>query len=70
MVQDRRALDFTALSLMCCSPRCGDSSRSPSSLAADVSPVMQAAIRSLLTRALLLAWAQVRGIAVNVLFLG
>ena len=64
MVQDRRALDLTALSLMVLlTALWGFQQVSIKVIAADVSPVMQAAIRSILAGVLLLAWARVRGIA-------
>src|SRR6266850_936458 len=64
MVQDRRALDLTALSLMVLlTALWGFQQVSIKVIAADVSPLMQAAIRSILAGVLLLAWARVRGIA-------
>src|SRR6267143_1224666 len=64
MVQDRRALDLTALSLMVLlTALWGFQQVAIKTIAADVSPVMQAAIRSILASVLLLAWAQARGIA-------
>jgi drug/metabolite transporter (DMT)-like permease len=64
MVQDRRALDLTALSLMVLlTALWGFQQVAIKTIAADVSPVMQAAIRSILASVLLLAWARARGIA-------
>jgi drug/metabolite transporter (DMT)-like permease len=58
MVQDRRALDVTALSLMVLlTALWGFQQVAIKTIAADVSPVMQAAIRSILASVLLLAWA-------------
>jgi drug/metabolite transporter (DMT)-like permease len=64
MVQDRRALEFTALSLMVLlTALWGFQQVTIMVIAADVSPVMQTAIRSILASVLLLAWARARGIA-------
>jgi drug/metabolite transporter (DMT)-like permease len=64
MVQDRRSLDATALSLMVLlTALWGFQQVTIKVIAADVSLVMQAAIRSVIATALLLAWARMRGIA-------
>src|SRR5882762_4051435 len=58
MVQDRRALDLTALSLMVLlTALWGFQQVAIKTIAADVSPVMQAAIRSILATVLLFAGA-------------
>jgi drug/metabolite transporter (DMT)-like permease len=62
--QDRRALDGNAYAVMILlTALWGFQQVTVKAIAADVSLVMQAAIRSVLAAALLLAWARVRGIA-------
>lgn len=62
--QDRRALDGNAYAVMILlTALWGFQQVTVKAIAADVSLVMQAAIRSVLAATLLLAWARVRGIA-------
>jgi drug/metabolite transporter (DMT)-like permease len=64
MAQERRALDANAFALMfALTALWGFQQVTIKWIAADVSFVMQAAIRSILATALLLAWARLRGIA-------
>jgi drug/metabolite transporter (DMT)-like permease len=64
MAQERSALDANAFSLMLAlTALWGFQQVTIKWIAADVSFVMQAALRSVLATALLLAWARVRGIA-------
>lgn len=64
MVQDRRPLDVTACALMVLLTLLwGFQQVTIKWIAADVSFVMQAAIRSIVATALLLAWARLRGVA-------
>jgi drug/metabolite transporter (DMT)-like permease len=64
MVQDRMALDATAYSLMVLlTALWGFQQVTIKVIAGDVSLLAQAAVRSIVATALLLAWAQVRGIA-------
>jgi len=63
-VQERKALDATAYGLMVlCAALWGFQQVAIKVAAADVSLVMQGALRSILATALLLAWARARGIA-------
>ncbi len=62
--QDRRVLDANAYAVMILlTALWGFQQVTVKAIAADVSLVMQAAIRSILAAALLLAWARLRGIA-------
>lgn len=64
MVQDRKALDLTAYAVMLLLTALWGFQQVAIKLTApDVSPVMQAAIRSVMATVLLFAWARVRSIA-------
>jgi drug/metabolite transporter (DMT)-like permease len=65
MSQERKTLDATAISVMVLlTALWGFQQVTIKLIAADVSLVMQAAIRSILATGLLVAWAQIRGISI------